>query len=120
MARCDRSAQSPEQFATLRLVARYADACNLFSSGVDEVAHKLDVLRGHCHTEGRDPATVDKTILAIGDPLSDVDGFLAEMEAYAKLGIAQVDVVPVGDPVGFIERVGHQLVPRLASIEPAT
>src|SRR4051794_25436926 len=37
---------------TLRLVARYADACNLFASDVDEVAHKLEVLEQHCKTEG--------------------------------------------------------------------
>ncbi len=39
---------------TLRLVARYGDACNLFASSPDEVAHKLDVLRGHCDDAGRD------------------------------------------------------------------
>ena len=36
---------------TLRLVAKYADACNLFPG--PDVAHKLDVLRRHCETEGR-------------------------------------------------------------------
>ena len=39
---------------TLRLVARYADACNLFGTSPADVAHKLDVLRGHCDAEGRD------------------------------------------------------------------
>jgi alkanesulfonate monooxygenase SsuD/methylene tetrahydromethanopterin reductase-like flavin-dependent oxidoreductase (luciferase family) len=66
---------------TLRLVARYGDACNLFASSVEEVAHKLDVLRRHCDTEARDPATVERTILYVRDPLHDVDAFLAEMEA---------------------------------------
>src|ERR687885_731625 len=37
---------------TLRLVARYGDACNLFASG--DLQHKLDVLRRHCDAEGRD------------------------------------------------------------------
>ena len=40
---------------TLRLVAQYGDACNLFATTPQEVAHKLDVLRGHCETVGRDP-----------------------------------------------------------------
>ena len=44
---------------TLRLVARYADACNLFPT--PEVAHKLDVLKRHCEEEGRDYASIDKT-----------------------------------------------------------
>ncbi len=38
---------------TLRLVAKYADACNLFGSSVADVKHKLEVLRGHCETLGR-------------------------------------------------------------------
>lgn len=47
---------------TLRLVARYADACNLFGDP-ETVRHKLDVLARHCDAEGRDPATVEKTRL---------------------------------------------------------
>jgi F420-dependent oxidoreductase-like protein len=45
---------------TLRLVARYADACNLFDS--PELAHKLDVLRAHCAAEGRDYDAIEKTV----------------------------------------------------------
>jgi F420-dependent oxidoreductase-like protein len=44
---------------TLRLVARYADACNLFNT--NELAHKLDVLREHCANLGRDYDSVEKT-----------------------------------------------------------
>jgi F420-dependent oxidoreductase-like protein len=45
---------------TLPLVARYADACNLFDS--PEVAHKLDVLREHCAAVGRDYDEIEKTV----------------------------------------------------------
>jgi len=45
---------------TLRLVARYADACNIRDSA--ELAHKLNVLREHCATEGRDYAAIEKTV----------------------------------------------------------
>lgn len=45
---------------TLRLVARYADLCNVLSDR-DAIAHKLDVLRGHCEAEGRDIAQIVKT-----------------------------------------------------------
>jgi F420-dependent oxidoreductase-like protein len=48
---------------TLRLVARYADACNVFGNTPAEVAHKLNVLRGHCEAEGRDYDTIEKTVL---------------------------------------------------------
>jgi F420-dependent oxidoreductase-like protein len=47
---------------TLRLVAQYADACNLFGD-VDTIRHKLEVLERHCHDVGRDPAEITKTRL---------------------------------------------------------
>ena len=50
------------ELKTLRLVARYADACNVFGSP-EQVAQKFDVLRGHCGTEGRDYDTIEKTNL---------------------------------------------------------
>src|SRR6059058_1389265 len=43
---------------TLRLVAQYADACNIIG-GPEEVAHKLTVLRRHCEDLGRDPAEIE-------------------------------------------------------------
>ena len=49
---------------TLRFVARYGDACNLFfRMGDDVVRHKLDVLRGHCDAEGRPYEEIEKTCL---------------------------------------------------------
>ncbi len=48
---------------TLRLVAQYADACNIFG-GPDNIRHKLAVLREHCDNVGRDYATIEKTNLA--------------------------------------------------------
>jgi F420-dependent oxidoreductase-like protein len=48
---------------TLRLVAEYADACNLFG-GAATVRHKVDVLRRHCHDVGRDPSDVEVTHLS--------------------------------------------------------
>jgi F420-dependent oxidoreductase-like protein len=102
---------------TLRLVARYADACNLFAAEPAEVAHKLEVLDRHCADEHRDPATITRTILAMSDPLGDTDGFLASMEEYAALGIQMVDVMPlVEDPVAFVSRLGDEVVPRLTQI----
>jgi F420-dependent oxidoreductase-like protein len=103
---------------TLRLVARYGDACNLFASNVEEVAHKLDVLERHCDTEDRDPTTVERTILYVRDPVHDVDAFVAEMEGYARLGVTTVDLMPTGDPVAFVELVGKEIIPRLAELAP--
>ena len=61
---------------TLRLVAKYADACNLFGSSTADVSHKLDVLRAHCDAEGRDYDAIEKTIIGRVDPSGDVSEFL--------------------------------------------
>ena len=68
---------------TLRLVARHADACNLFGDP-DGVRHKLSVLHAHCAEEGRDPAAIAVTHLA---PARVVD----EGEAREGQGAATVD-----------------------------
>jgi F420-dependent oxidoreductase-like protein len=101
---------------TLRLVARYADACNLFAISPPEIAHKLEVLARHCDSEGRDPETIDRTILALSNPLDDVDGFLAQMAQYAALGVVAVEVIPTGDPVAFVTEVGEKVVPALSKL----
>ncbi|MDQ2786014.1 MAG: LLM class F420-dependent oxidoreductase [Chloroflexota bacterium] len=102
---------------TLMLVAKYADACNLFATGPAEVAHKLEVLARHCEAVGRDPETIQKTILGGGDPIGDPDAFLASMEEYANLGVDLVEIVPrTADPVALVSELGEKLVPRLAEI----
>jgi F420-dependent oxidoreductase-like protein len=102
---------------TLRLVAKYAEACNLFGVAPEEMAHKLAVLDGHCATEGRDAAEIQRTAVLGDDPLDDVDGFLRKMEQYAALGIDQVWVGPrADDPVGSVGRICEQVLPRLAAL----
>ena len=49
---------------TLRLVAEYADACNIFDMGPAGVRAKYDVLAEHCAAVGRDPATIERTVLS--------------------------------------------------------
>ncbi|PWR08194.1 LLM class F420-dependent oxidoreductase [Micromonospora acroterricola] len=103
---------------TLLLVARYADACNLFgtAAGAGEVARKLDVLREHCAAEGRDYDTIEKTVVAHRPPLADVDAFLAEVAEYAALGVTEVQVTPDRHPVEFAQRLGDEVLPRLTDI----
>ena len=105
---------------TLRLVARYADACNLFAPDPSVVAHKLEVLDRHCDAESRDPAAIERTIIFGSDPLADVDGFLTAMEQYASLGIGQVWVSPPGpDPAGWVSELTGQVVARLGALGPS-
>jgi F420-dependent oxidoreductase-like protein len=103
---------------TLRLVAQYADACNLFGADPDELQHKLDVLRGHCDDVGRDYDDIAKTIVASRtQPLDDVDAWLASMQKAAGLGIEQVWAVPdPADPVGWTEQMVEHVLPRLSEI----
>lgn len=104
---------------TLRLVARYADACNLFASTPDEVAHKLDVLRAHCDDVGRDVADVRVTMLHGGDALlrGDVDGFAEEMTAYAALGVETVILRPPATPLSaWVRDAVAPAVPRVAEL----
>jgi F420-dependent oxidoreductase-like protein len=101
---------------TLLLVARYADACNLFGSSVADVAHKLDVLRRHCADEGRDYDTITKTVLFTGPVLADVDAFLTDLTGYAALGVTEVETMPDRHPVQFAEQLAERVMPRLAEI----
>jgi alkanesulfonate monooxygenase SsuD/methylene tetrahydromethanopterin reductase-like flavin-dependent oxidoreductase (luciferase family) len=91
---------------TLRLVARYADACNLFGDAAT-VSRKVDVLRRHCADVDRDPAEVTITnltqaqaIKAGDDRPSDVAGTVEEQvgryRAYAEAGV-QTAIVSLPD-----------------------
>ena len=102
---------------TLRLVAKYADACNLFGVGHAEVDRKLEILKGHCETEGTDYESIEKTIIGGPDALADPDAFLREMEGYAKLGITQVWNGPAGpDPAAWVTNACETVLPRLRDL----
>lgn len=104
---------------TLRLVAQYADACNLFAQagdGTDGVAHKLDVLRSHCDDVGRPYEEIRKTILWNGSvPL---DGsFTDSLAPYAEIGVEEVFVTPSDDdPVGFARELVDTVVEPVAAL----
>jgi F420-dependent oxidoreductase-like protein len=94
---------------TLRLVARHADACNLFGDP-DTVRHKLAVLREHCAAERRDPATVTVThlqrarVIREGEPREGVNAGTVEEQIgrYRELAEAGVEcaIVGIGDATG--------------------
>ncbi|MGV9822498.1 LLM class F420-dependent oxidoreductase [Nocardia xishanensis] len=102
---------------TLRLVAQYADACNLFGTP-QEVEHKLDVLRRHCDEVGRDYDEIRKTIMANSPrPTLDTrDEFVRAMADYAKLGVQAAMVIPTtGSPAAWIDGFAPA-VPQLAEL----
>jgi F420-dependent oxidoreductase-like protein len=75
---------------TLRLVAKYADACNLFGDP-DTVRHKVDVLHAQCAREGRDPADITVTNLSTADAPSP-DDHVGRYRQYAEAGVQQAIV----------------------------
>lgn len=101
---------------TLRLVAQYADACNLFTGeGVEGVRHKLEVLRRHCDDLGRDHDAIRKTILWLGDPVAESDRFAREMEEYAGLGVTLAALMPPldADPEAWATALVESELPRV-------
>ena len=68
---------------TLRMVAQYADVWNA-SSTLDELPHKLDVLRRHCDTVGRDFSEIRLTVGYFDDPFADVDAYLRTLDAVRR------------------------------------
>jgi alkanesulfonate monooxygenase SsuD/methylene tetrahydromethanopterin reductase-like flavin-dependent oxidoreductase (luciferase family) len=83
---------------TLRYVARYAQACNLFDipDGGATVRHKLDVLAKHCEAEGRDPAGIDKTISTRVVPGETADQVRERLGRLASLGLDHAVVITSG------------------------
>jgi len=105
---------------TLRLVAKYGDACNLFGGERDVVAHKLEVLKGHCETEGRDYDEIQKTCYYVFDvgrkgekaaQVVDQLGGLAELGFQTAIG----QVVDVWD-VTPLEVIGAEVIPAVAGL----
>jgi F420-dependent oxidoreductase-like protein len=77
---------------TLRLVARYAQACNLFAG--PDLAHKLDVLRAHCEAEGRDYDEIEKTVyfrFDVGERGENVGKTVDQLGELAELGFGPGD-----------------------------
>jgi F420-dependent oxidoreductase-like protein len=110
---------------TLRLVARYADACNLFATpgeeGLATLSHKLDVLRAHCEAEGRPFDAIEKTVLGPAPlraehPMAMApDAVPAFVEQLEGLGIEHY-IVPVVDR-GSLDSLLNEVLGRFALTE---
>ena len=103
---------------TLRLVARYADACSLRPH--QEVPRKLDVLRGHCETEGRDYAEIEKTCafaFDVGEGGEKVGELIRQLRWLSSMGIETViGSVPNVDRITPLEVIGREIMPVVAEL----
>jgi F420-dependent oxidoreductase-like protein len=104
---------------TLRLVARYAQACNLFFPG-PQLPHKLEVLRAHCEAEGRDYNEIEKSVLFhldVGERGERARQVVDELGTLAELGIgtAICNVARIWDRKP-IEIIGGEIIPVVATL----
>jgi F420-dependent oxidoreductase-like protein len=84
---------------TLDLVARYADACNVFAGDPADVRHKFDVLSRHCERIGRDPAEITRTVFAFDTP--DLGALAASARSLAAVGADGMIIVGPADPAAI-------------------
>jgi F420-dependent oxidoreductase-like protein len=103
---------------TLRLVARYADACSLRPG--PQVPEKLEVLRGHCETEGRDYEEIEKTCafaFDVGERGEKVGDLIGQLRWLGGMGVETViGVVPRVDKVTPLEVIGSEVIPAVAEL----
>jgi F420-dependent oxidoreductase-like protein len=100
---------------TLRLVARYADACNLFAYPGTDVKHKLDVLRAHCEAEGRDYDEIYKTASVSLDLDAGTGPAIEQLRALGALGIQTAIVSNLKDvhTLKPLETIGREIIPAV-------
>jgi len=106
---------------TLRLVAQYADACNLFAFiGADEIARKLDVLQQHCEAVGRPYAEIERTALGVvqlgADGMSPSD-VIDTCRNLARAGIQHfIFSMPNDHEITPIETIGREVIPAVGEL----
>ena len=105
---------------TLKLVARYGDACNVRGTDVESTERLMGILDEHCEKEGRDPASIERTIVTRFDP--GPNGERAEQEVERLSGFAAIGVkaalgslVNVHDP-RVMETMATKVIPALEKV----
>ena len=106
---------------TLRLVAQYADACNLFGQmGLDTLRAKLDILKRHCEEVGRDYAEIEKTTLNsanLAPGAQSAAQIIEQLRAQAALGV-QHAIFNMGNvhEIKPLEAFGREIIPAVADL----
>jgi len=102
---------------TLRLVAQYADACNLFANrqvGAAGIESKLAVLRRHCDDVGRPYDDIRRTILWGGEP--ELPQLAEDLKPFADVGVQEVHVMHFGNqPADFLRAI-EPVIPVLHAL----
>jgi F420-dependent oxidoreductase-like protein len=103
---------------TLRLVAKYAQSCNIFNT--PDFVRKLDVLRGHCEAVGRNYDEIEKTVLYnfdVGEKGERAGQIVDDLHALSELG-AQVAIGSAAriSDLNVLEVIGKQVIPAIAGL----
>jgi len=103
---------------TLRLVARYAQACNIFAG--PDAARKLEVLRSHCEAEGRNYDEIEKTVLYnfdVGEKGERTGQIVEDLQGLAALGFqaAMGQAVRVSE-LTPLEVIGKEVIPAISDM----
>ena len=104
---------------TLRLVAKYADACNFFArTGIEELRRKLEVLQEHCAREGRNYGAIEKTALDtvhLAPGQMSVSQVLEKCKALAGVGFQHLIFnMPNVHEIKPLEVFGREIIPAVA------
>ncbi|MGH3169761.1 MAG: LLM class F420-dependent oxidoreductase, partial [Trebonia sp.] len=103
---------------TLRLVAKYAHACNV--GATPELAHKLEVLRQHCEELGRPYDEIKKTVIARLDPGprgERAGEVMEQLAGFAALGVTHVQTqVPGVYDITPLEVFAEHIIPEAAKL----
>ncbi|HEU5205138.1 MAG TPA: LLM class F420-dependent oxidoreductase [Candidatus Limnocylindrales bacterium] len=107
---------------TLRLVAQYADASNLFG-GPEQLIGKYQVLAAHCDDVGRDFAEIERTNyqpISLGRSAGSADQLVAYLGRLAEAGVQHVILgVADADDTAALERFGRDVLPQLRAVTAA-
>jgi F420-dependent oxidoreductase-like protein len=106
---------------TLRLVAQYADACNLFARmGIDGLRAKLDVLKRHCDTIKRDYDEIEKTTLGtvhLATGQMSATEAIEQCRALAGLGVQHaIFNMPNVHEIAPLETFGREIIPVVQAL----
>jgi alkanesulfonate monooxygenase SsuD/methylene tetrahydromethanopterin reductase-like flavin-dependent oxidoreductase (luciferase family) len=103
---------------TLRMVAQYADACNIFEgAGTENMRKALDTLKAHCERLGRDYDTIEKTSLGTVHLSGDdtVDGVIRRVKGLAEMGFSHaIFNMPDVYEIAPLETFGREIIPAAA------
>jgi len=103
---------------TLRLVAQYADACNLFAqAGDEEVKRKLDILKQHCKDVGRNYDEIEKTALYQIREDIDPDKIISDLKHYHDLGFSHIIVgIRNVEEIEPVKILGEKVIPQVSKL----